>query len=228
MDTNTLEIVKNLVAKAETQLAQAKELLNQLTGDESEPPAPAATPIRRSPLSTAGLSISDDGKIVEGVFDGESMVGPDSKKYSVPPNYASKSKLVYGDKLKLIINENGMFTYKQIGPVERKYIRGILSQDGKTYRVLAEGKQYRVLAASVSYYRAQPGDEVAIIVPEDLGSEWATIENLIPRGSGGSTEDSDASSSSESPESTDTSDFDTDNEENGSPFSIPKTLFSRR
>src|SRR3989344_680714 len=31
----------------------------------------------------------EEGKVVEGVFDGESMIGPDGKKYSVPANYAS-------------------------------------------------------------------------------------------------------------------------------------------
>ncbi|MBU4432193.1 hypothetical protein KKD60_02860, partial [Patescibacteria group bacterium] len=38
-----------------------------------------------------------EGKIVEGVFDGENMIGPDGKQYSIPANYASKSKLVEGD-----------------------------------------------------------------------------------------------------------------------------------
>ena len=37
-----------------------------------------------------------DGRVVEGVFDGQNMVGSDGKIYSVPPNYASKSKLVEG------------------------------------------------------------------------------------------------------------------------------------
>ena len=47
------------------------------------------------------------GRIIEGVFDGENMIGPDGKQYSVPANYASKSKLVEGDILKLTITATG-------------------------------------------------------------------------------------------------------------------------
>ena len=42
------------------------------------------------------LSGSFDGRVVDGVFDGEHMIGEDGRKYLVPPNYASKSKLVEG------------------------------------------------------------------------------------------------------------------------------------
>ena len=46
---------------------------------------------------------------MEGVFDGQNMMGPDGKKYPVPANYASKSKLVEGDVLKLTISDDGSF-----------------------------------------------------------------------------------------------------------------------
>ena len=45
------------------------------------------------------------GRVIEGVFDGENMIGPDGKQYSVPANYASKSKLVEGDILKMKISD---------------------------------------------------------------------------------------------------------------------------
>lgn len=64
-------------------------------------------------------SVSDDDKIIEGVFDGQNMIGPDEKMYPVPANYASKSKLVEGDVLKLTIASDGTFVFKQIGPVDR-------------------------------------------------------------------------------------------------------------
>ena len=57
---------------------------------------------------------SEDGIIVEGVFNGQIMIGPDGKQYSVPANYASKSKLVEGDILKLTIDKDGSFIFKQI------------------------------------------------------------------------------------------------------------------
>ena len=42
------------------------------------------------------------------------MIGPKDKIFPVPANYASKSKLVEGDRLKLTILPNGSFVYKQI------------------------------------------------------------------------------------------------------------------
>ena len=114
------------------------------------------------------------------------MIGTDGKQYPVPANYASKSKLVEGDMLKLTITPDGSFVYKQIGPVERKRVIGIVSQDDLgNYVVIAEGKAYRVLLASVTYFKADPGDEVTIVVPRDSETVWAAIENLVKKGSAG-------------------------------------------
>ena len=120
-----------------------------------------------------------EGKVVEGVFDGENMVGKDGKKYPVPPNYASKSKLVPGDRLKLTIAPDGTFIYKQIGPVERTKLIGELVEDAGKFKVQADGKLYNVLLASVTYFKARPGDKLTIIVPKDQESDWAAVENVI-------------------------------------------------
>lgn len=155
--------LKSLIQDAETNLAAAKELLISLVGEE---------PIERS-------ANHDDvaGKVVEGVFDGQTMVGPDGKTYPVPANYASKSKLVEGDILKLSIADDGSFIYKQIGPVARRQIIGQLVQRDGTYFVEAGGREYRVLLASVTYFKAKLGDQISIIVPEDnREAEWAAIE----------------------------------------------------
>lgn len=131
--------------------------------------------------------ISDDpaeeegeGRIIEGVFDGESMIGPDGKQYSVPANYASKSKLVEGDIMKLTITTNGTFVYKQIGPIERSRVVGILEKtsDGG-FTVVADGKRWRILTASVTYFRGNIGDEVIILVPQAGESNWAAVENIV-------------------------------------------------
>ena len=71
-------------------------------------------------------------RIVEGVFDGQGMVGPDGKQYSVPANYASKSKLVEGDILKLTITPRGSFIYKQIEPIEQTNQCSIASHESRT------------------------------------------------------------------------------------------------
>jgi hypothetical protein len=89
---------------------------------------------------------------------------------------------VEGDMLKLTITEEGSFVYKQIGPVERKRLIGIVSQDDLgNYVVIADGKAYRVLLASVTYFKAEPGDEVTVVVPRDSESVWGAIENLVKK-----------------------------------------------
>lgn len=158
-----------LIQEAETNLAAAKELLISIIGDDGT----VLTP-RSSHPEEAG------GKVVEGVFDGQKMAGPDGKEYPVPANYASKSKLVEGDILKLTIAEDGSFIYKQIGPIERKQIIGTLVQHDGAYYVEANGHEYRILLASVTYFRIAEGDQVTIIVPADNPeAEWAAVEAAL-------------------------------------------------
>jgi len=120
-------------------------------------------------------------KMIEGVFDGQGMVGADGEQYDVPANYASKSKLVEGDILKLTINNLGAFVYKQIKPIERLRKAGELDQDAQSlqYYALADGKKWKLLTASVTYFRGEPGDEVYFLVPAEGGSRWAAVDNII-------------------------------------------------
>ncbi|HSX02606.1 MAG TPA: hypothetical protein VLI05_04830 [Candidatus Saccharimonadia bacterium] len=167
-----LKTLKKLIETAETNLAGAKELLTSLVGsDDTVAPMSAA----------AGTKAGDaaPGKIIEGAFDGQHMIGPDGKSYPVPANYASKSKLVQGDQLKLIIGDDGSFIYKQIGPVERKKLIGTLNLKDGAYFVEARGQEYHVLFASVTYFKAQPGDQVTMVIPEAGEAEWAAIEAVI-------------------------------------------------
>ena len=158
--------LRSLLADAETNLSAAKELLISLVGDDS--------PAHVSPKEEVA------GKVIEGVFDGNGMVGPDGKSYPVPANYASKSKLVEGDILKLTIADDGTFIYKQIGPVARRQIIGTLNQHDGTFFVEAGGREYRVLMASVTYFKCKIGDQVSIIIPEDnREAEWAAVEAAL-------------------------------------------------
>lgn len=120
-----------------------------------------------------------EGKVIEGTFNGQNMIGPEGKVYPVPANYASKSKLVEGDTLKLTIVEDGSFIYKQIGPVERKKLIGKLKLEGDQYMVEAGNQNYNVLYASVTYFKAKPGDELTMVVPKDGPAHWAAIEAVI-------------------------------------------------
>ena len=126
------------------------------------------------------LNNSAEDKIVEGIFDGETMIGPDHKKYPIPSNYASKSKLVSGDVLKLMIGEDGTFLFKQIGPIKRKKLVGELEEIDKGKYVVKVGDDiYNILLASVTYFKASPGDKLTILIPEDGKTDWAAVENKI-------------------------------------------------
>lgn len=120
-------------------------------------------------------------RIVEGVFDGEHMMGADGKRYLVPQNYASKSKLVEGDILKLIIGQDGDFTYKQISPIERKKEFGTLvyNKELDHYFVVSGSKSWKVLGATISYFDGQHGDEAVFYLPKNSVSSWAAIETII-------------------------------------------------
>lgn len=160
--------LRSLIQEAETNLAAAKELLISILGDDDQ----VVTP-RNSQEEVSG-------KIVEGVFDGQIMIGPDGKSYPVPANYASKSKLVEGDILKLTIADDGGFIYKQIGPTPRKQIIGTLVQHDGAYFVEANGREYRILLASVTYFRININDQVTIVIPEDNPeATWAAVEAAL-------------------------------------------------
>ena len=124
----------------------------------------------------------EDGDIIEGVFDGESMIGPDGHQYAVPSNYASKSKLVEGDILKLTITPNNSFIYKQISPIERDRIKGYLKKrDDESFVVVSGDKKWKVLLASVTYFKGDVGDEVVLLIPKEGYSKWGAIENIIKK-----------------------------------------------
>ncbi|MEI7674457.1 MAG: hypothetical protein WCI60_01865 [bacterium] len=158
--------LRSLIQEAETNLAAANELILSLVGEDSA-------------LTTKTKEVAL-GKVIEGVFDGQNMVGSDAKTYPVPANYASKSKLVQGDILKLTIADDGAFLYKQIGPIPRKQLVGALKLESGHYFVEVGERNYRVLLASVTYFKAKPGDQVSINVPEDDdGTEWAALEAAL-------------------------------------------------
>jgi hypothetical protein len=158
--------LRALIQEAETNLAAANELLISLVGDDEK-----VAPIAREDTL---------GKVIEGVFDGQNMVGSDGKIYPVPANYASKSKLVQGDILKLTIADDGAFLYKQIGPIPRKQVVGTLMLENGHYFVDINAKKFRVLLASVTYFKAKPGDQVSVNLPEDdATAEWAALEAAL-------------------------------------------------
>jgi hypothetical protein len=165
-----IQALRDMINNAEKTIQGAKAMLLQIEG-------------KKKLGRKRKVEELTDGSVIEGTFDGQIMVGTDGKQYPVPPNYASKSKLIEGDVLKLTITSEGSFIYKQIGPVERRHAIGIISQDERgNYVILAEGKPYKVLLASVTYFKGEPGDEVAVVFPRDLDATWASIEHVLQKG----------------------------------------------
>jgi hypothetical protein len=179
-----------LVAQALRGIQDNIGRLVKLLEDQGYVPTPAAHAMhhadpalmghRRMPMGASGPV---DGQVLEGVFDGQGMVGSDGKPYPVPPNYASKSKLVEGDMLKLTITPSGAFIFKQIAPVARTRVIGELGYDETAgeYYVSSGTQKWRVLKASVTYFRGEPGDQTVLLLPEGAPSKWAAVENIVKK-----------------------------------------------
>ncbi len=176
-DMSKIALIREMLDSAEKSIRSARRMLADSFGE-------TATDEILMAHKTQGLApphTEEEGRIIEGIFDGEKMLDQDANHYPVPANYASKSKLVVGDKLKLTITDNGKFIFKQIGPAERKSFVGPLTYEDGQYKVLADGKAYKVLLASVTFFRAEVGDEVTILVPAEGEVEWAAIEAVLPK-----------------------------------------------
>lgn len=175
--TKKIKELESLVYNLELELKKTKLILGELSGRDTKESVDYS--LRAAEVGKA--SEDEEGLVIEGVFNGQQMIGPDGKQYSVPANYASKSKLVEGDILKLTIDRQGAFIYKQIAPVDRARLVGHLVKDKSLdeFVVLAGDKIYRVLLASITYFKGEEGDEVVILVPKEADSTWAAVENII-------------------------------------------------
>ncbi len=173
--------IKELLDNAESALRVAQQLLSDAMGLNEGSQVGASVYKEKAATVSAPVTSSGTGKVIEGVFNGQGMVDKKGNSYPVPANYASKSKLIPGDVLKLTVTEEGRFLYKQIGPVERKTVVGPLVYNEGHYQVLANGKAYNVLLASVTYFRAEVGDEITLIIPMGEDSDWGAIEAVLPK-----------------------------------------------
>lgn len=109
------------------------------------------------------------------------MLGTDGNTYPVPQNYASKSLLVQGSKLKAIIDQHGRIKYKIISEIPFTTLIGIVTKNGEKYQITTEKKAYNVLVAAITFHKCEIGDTVSIRVPEGKEATYAVIESLIPK-----------------------------------------------
>lgn len=178
MSDDNLLAIQELIDSAMSSLKTASSLLREMTGVSDSSRERLSNKAGSMGMSAFSGSAA---KVVEGVFDGQNMVDSKGQTYPIPANYASKSKLVESDGMKLTITDEGKFIYKQIAPVERRTMVGVLIQEDGQYKVLAEGKAYRLLLASVTFYRAEIGDQVTILVPKTGTANWGAVEAIIPK-----------------------------------------------
>jgi hypothetical protein len=164
MNNSDIEKINNLLATAEGKISTARELL---LGKEFS--------VKAEKLGRK----DDDKQVVEGVYNGQAVIAPDKSEYLVPVNYASKSKLLPGDLLKLSIHSDGSYLFKQIGPVPRRRAIAELEEEEGSYFVVIDDCRYKLLQASVTYFKANPGDSLAVIIPADSPSDYAAVENVI-------------------------------------------------
>jgi LysM repeat protein len=177
MDQKQILILKKLVAEIDDKLVQAKQLLSRIDTESG-----STEPQSKAHANLSEAEAPDGTHILYGTFNGENFVSDDGTPYPINPNYASKSKLVEGDTLKLTISPEGKFTFKTINPVNRKWSIAKLVSSETDPKVVVDGDEYKVLYASVTYYKAKSGDTLSVIVPAKPNSTWATIDAVLPKG----------------------------------------------
>src|SRR3989344_7530398 len=88
-----LTIVREILENTQQSIRKALELLNEKNVDNQEliqslQQIQTASRGDGSPHPDQGT-----GRVIEGVFNGEKMIGADGSEYNIPANYASKPKL---------------------------------------------------------------------------------------------------------------------------------------
>lgn len=172
----TIEAIRDFILTAEKSIKNAKRLLKDLL-DENNISLDTEVNLDTKWLSSYS---SESNKVIEWVFTWSEMLGSDGNKYPISANYASKSKLVQGDKLKLTIDISGRMIYKQISPIEREYKTGLVVKEKDKYQVISEWEIYDLLTASITHFKANIWDKITVIVPAGKKATFAAIEAMIP------------------------------------------------
>lgn len=158
--TNTrIDQIYKLVENTERSLHKLKEMLRSLDMEDK----------RDAYRDVPGIT---------GTFDGVNLVSEDGKKLEVPTNYSAKSRLVFGDTLKLI-EEDGKQVFKQIEKIERKKVEGILTKkEGKWY-IISDSGTYKVSDIAADFQHAELNDEAVAFVPaNNLNSPYAALDKV--------------------------------------------------
>jgi len=173
----TILAIKDFIVTSEKSLKSAKKLLTDLAKENN------VDLNSKVDLSTSWLHSYNDenNKIVEWVFTWEQMLWSDGKNYPIPVNYASKSKMVQWDKLKLTIDLHWKMTYKQISPIQREIKTGLVTKDEWKFQVVCWWDTYDLLTAAVTHFKAEIWDSITVLLPKWKKASFAAIEAVIPK-----------------------------------------------
>ena len=130
-DPKKIAAIRDLIESAQKSITTARKILSTM-GEEDVG--------NTEEMDMTGLQSYKSGpnKIVEGVFTGEAMLGSDGNMYPVPQNYASKSHLVQGSKLKATIGSDGKITYKIIEEILYDTQVGLITMNRDKYQIVSE------------------------------------------------------------------------------------------
>jgi len=182
--TNTsLKAVEEMLNKIESDAKRARLIIGKIIdaggGDiEVEIDSIADLESAASKLSS-GTEDNGNTTVVEWVYDGYFMVGSDKKKYPVPMNYSSKTKLIPGDVLKLRIMSDGKLIYKLIGQANRTYVRATLSKsDENKFTAIAVRSCGGFDSASLIKKKIESKKLIACLWNQSKAIDWIDASNI--------------------------------------------------
>lgn len=174
-----IDSIWGLLANIENDIRRVRILLQRIK-DGSYKDKIDEEELKQISSQLLNYSVPNEWEVVEWVYDWLYMLWSDGKKYPVPLNYASKSKLISWDTLKLTILPNGKLMYKLISPAPRTYVRATLSQSWNEYLAIWDnGKTYKLNPAAVTYFDLKVWDEMSIIINAEGKWEFAAIESKL-------------------------------------------------
>lgn len=157
---NDIQRINQALSAAISSINLAKSLLKDIDGTSSR-------------IDTREI----DG--IVGVFDGKDLVTESGERLEVPINYASKSKIVFGDTLKMV-EDDGKKLFKQIERVKRLTKTGIISKQGGEMVVVTGDGTYKILQVAVEFYKLTESGQVQVLVPENnIHAPFATIDKNL-------------------------------------------------
>ena len=180
-----IKLINQALNAAVSSINLAKQLMSDISvpkGSASFQNSPRTPQTSFGPKEPIGNPSTQVVPGIVGTFDGQFMVAEDGQKFQVPENYASKSMIIFGDKLNMS-EIDGETRFKQIERVKRQRASGlIVKKEGRLHVVTSDGS-YRISPAAVSHFGGNEGDEAQIILPlNNRHAPFAAVESISPKG----------------------------------------------